>query len=68
MNSPAPAVIGIASRNENLAADSRSIPIHRAAVMVMPERETPGDNAIACAKPSPMPVRTPMVSIAAIAR
>ena len=37
--------------NENRAADSRSRPIHRPAVMVTRERETPGCRASACATP-----------------
>ena len=56
-------MIGIASRNEKRAADSRSMPIHRAAVMVMPDRETPGCSAKPWTMPSPSPVLTPMESM-----
>ena len=49
-------MIGIASRNEKRAADSRSMPMARAAVIVTPERDTPGCNASAWASPKNRPV------------
>src|SRR5918994_4321360 len=50
------------SRNENRAAVSRSKPIARAAVIVTPDRDTPGCNATACATPSHQPSRMPRSS------
>ena len=41
----AAAVIGVASKNEYLAAPSLSIPNALATVIVIPERETPGNAA-----------------------
>ena len=35
-------MVGIASQNENSAAERRSAPSSMAATMVAPERETPG--------------------------
>src|SRR6266508_4012790 len=59
LRTPAPAMMGSASRNENLAADSRSSPRTRPAVMVTPERDTPGCSATAWATPSTTrPART----------
>ena len=42
LKTTAPSVIGTRSRNEKRAAESRSRPRNRAAVIVIPERETPG--------------------------
>ena len=56
-------MIGSDSRNENRAAVSRSRPIARAAVIVTPERDTPGCSAIAWASPRKSPVRTPIESM-----
>ena len=39
------------NKNENLAADTRSNPLIRAAVIVMPDREVPGINAIDWKRP-----------------
>src|SRR6266542_3655824 len=44
-------MIGSARRNENRAADSRVMPVARAAVIVTPDRETPGCSATAWAMP-----------------
>ena len=48
----AAAMIGIDIRKLNVAALARSNPSARPAVMVAPERETPGMNANACAHPT----------------
>ena len=56
-NRAAPAVIGVAIRNENRAADARSRPARRAAEMEMPEREMPGTRASAWAAPIPTAIR-----------
>ena len=53
LSSTAPSVIGVASRNEKRAALMRESPAARPAVMVTPERETPGTSASACANPRP---------------
>ena len=45
LTSTAAATIGAESKNENLAADSRSTPDARATVMVIPDLETPGKAA-----------------------
>jgi len=50
-NTPAAPIAGIPSRNENRAAASRVNPRNIAAVMVVPERDDPGINATACARP-----------------
>ena len=47
----APAIIGIESKNETLALAIRVNPKNNAALIVMPERETPGIIAKACAQP-----------------
>ena len=57
-----PAITGSESRNENRAAVSRSNVSTRAAVIVTPERETPGWSARAWATPSTSPSRTPRSS------
>ena len=44
-------MIGREARNEYFAADSEFIPIVRPAMMVEPERETPGTKAKTCANP-----------------
>ena len=49
--SAAPKIIGIESKNENFAATRRDKPSQSPAVKVIPEREVPGINASACAKP-----------------
>jgi hypothetical protein len=51
-------MIGRESRNEKRAAVGRSKPKARAAVIVTPERETPGCSARACATPSHQPWAT----------
>ena len=38
----APMIIGVDNKNENLAAPSLFIPLIKPAVIVIPERETPG--------------------------
>ena len=48
---PAPRIMGIDSKNENLAAASRVKPSISAAVIVIPEREVPGISESACANP-----------------
>lgn len=48
---PAPATAGIASKNEKRAAALRSRPANKPAVIVIPERDVPGINAITCATP-----------------
>ena len=45
------AMVGIASQNENSAAERRSAPSSMAATMVAPERDTPGIMARHCATP-----------------
>lgn len=45
--SPAPRLIGAASKKLNRAASSRLSPRHNPAVMVMPERDVPGIKASA---------------------
>ena len=50
-NIPAPKIIGVASKKENLAADSRFKSENRPAAIVMPEREIPGMIASAWAMP-----------------
>ena len=49
---PAPAMIGADRKKEKCAALSRCMPRNSAAVMVTPERETPGMIAKACADPT----------------
>src|SRR6266481_1131955 len=51
LSNPAPAMIGAAIKNEKFAASSRRSPKARAAVMVTPERDTPGTIANACERP-----------------
>jgi hypothetical protein len=46
-------MIGVASRNEKRAASSLESPTSRPPLIVAPERENPGSNAIACAAPTP---------------
>lgn len=48
---PAPATIRTEGKNENLAAVSRFRPRASASVMVLPDRDTPGKIARACASP-----------------
>ena len=47
----APAISGVERRKENLVAASRVNPRNRPVVIVMPERDTPGKSAKACALP-----------------
>ena len=60
MSPPAPAVIGMPSRNEKRAAVARSRPPKSAVVIVIPERDVPGTSASAWAQPitSPWPQPT----------
>ena len=44
-------MVGIASQNENSAAERRSAPSSMADTMVAPERETPGIMDTHCARP-----------------
>ncbi len=44
-------IAGTPNKKEKRAAVARSKPINKPAVIVEPERDTPGINAIACAKP-----------------
>ena len=55
VRSPAPAMAGIASKNENLAASSEDNPIINPAQIVAPERDIPGMMANAWAKPMQNP-------------
>ena len=55
LNTTAANVIGTSSRNENRAAESRSRPRKPPAVIVIPERETPGMSARLCARPTATP-------------
>ena len=48
---PAPAIAGIANKNENLAASSADRPIIKPEQIVAPERDIPGMMANAWAKP-----------------
>jgi len=48
---PAPAIAGIANKNENLAASSADRPIIKPVQIVEPERDIPGMMANAWAKP-----------------
>ena len=61
VRSPAPVMAGIANRNENLAASFPDIPRARLVLMVIPERETPGMMATACASP----IRNPLLKFSA---
>ena len=47
LNTTAPAITGMLIRKLNRAAESRSNPVHRAAVIVMPDRDVPGLRASA---------------------
>ncbi len=49
--SPAPAISGIAMRKLKSAAETAPSPTHKPDAMVVPERETPGSGANACANP-----------------
>ncbi|SKW73372.1 Uncharacterised protein [Mycobacteroides abscessus subsp. abscessus] len=51
-NSPEASTAGIASRNPNRAEAGRSSPRKSPALMVAPDRETPGIRAKACALPT----------------
>ena len=46
-----PKMGGITIRNENCASDSFLLPNSRPVAMVLPERDTPGSTATACASP-----------------
>src|SRR5262249_23691022 len=46
-------MVGMASQNENSAAERRSAPSSMAATIVAPERDTPGIMDRHCAKPNP---------------
>ena len=50
-NTAAPAIMGAESKKETLAPAARVSPKSRAAVMVIPLRDTPGIMANACAQP-----------------
>ena len=54
--SPLSTTAGTDSRNEKRAAAARSKPSSRPALIVAPERDTPGISASACAKPIDEPV------------
>ena len=51
LKTPAPTMMGVESKKENLAAASRVRPRARPAVMVTPERDTPGMMAKAWERP-----------------
>src|SRR5918996_1605276 len=61
--SEAPKTIGMRSKKEMRAAESRSRPRKRAAVIVMPERDTPGMRARLCARPTATAVPAPRADI-----
>ena len=61
-NSPDSTTAGIDSRNENRAAASRVKPRNSPALMVEPERDTPGISASDCAKPIVTPSFAAMCS------
>ena len=63
-NTPAPNTAGILSKKENLAASVRFNFTLIPATMVMPERDTPGINANACAQPiyNALPIPRPVKS------
>ena len=52
---PAKVIAGIPRRKENLAASWRCQPFSRAALNVIPDRETPGMIASTCASPIKKP-------------
>src|SRR5439155_299107 len=58
-SSPAPKVIGVESRNEKRAAETRSRPAARPVVMLRPERETPGTSESDWAVPITRQARHP---------
>ena len=59
---PAAPTAGIDSRNEKRAAASRRMPSAIAASSVIPERDTPGTSASACAQPIRIASRRSMLS------
>ncbi len=61
-STPLKTTAGIDSRNEKRAAASRLSPRNSPAVIVAPDRDTPGTRAIACAKPIATPSRVVMSS------
>ena len=56
-NSPEANTAGMASRKPNLAESARSRPRNSPALMVAPERDTPGTSARHCARPTMSPSR-----------
>ena len=56
-NSPEANTAGMASRKPNLADSGRSSPRNRPALMVDPDRDTPGTSARHCAMPTSRPSR-----------
>ena len=62
-SSPLSTTAGIERRNEKRAAAVRSSPTNSPAVIVAPERDTPGISASAWAKPIFEPVARPDLSI-----
>ena len=66
-NRPLSTTAGTDSRNEKRAAATRSKPRNSPAVIVAPERETPGMSASAWAKPMTIASRRVSVSIGALA-
>jgi hypothetical protein len=56
-NNPEANTAGMASRKPNLAAKGRSNPSARPALMVAPDRDTPGISARHCASPTRSPSR-----------
>jgi len=63
---PAPNITGIDNKNENLAASARFNFWPMPAIMVMPERETPGTKASAWAKPQTSDFRQSMSFISSV--
>ena len=51
LSTTAPAIMGAESKNEIRALTPRESPKNKAAVIVIPLRDTPGINASACAQP-----------------
>ena len=65
-NSPLATTAGIASRNENRAAAGRCRPSSSPALIVAPDRDTPGISASDCARPISTPSRVESCSSVAL--
>ena len=62
LNTTAPKMTGMLMRKLSRAAESRSKPVQRAAVIVIPDRDVPGLRASACAAPTLSESATPRSS------